>query len=291
MAMLWAAGGQLAAQAPMRVMTWNIRYGTANDGAHAWPNRRDYVIATLRDHAPQILGVQEALAFQLDELSDALPQYQVVGVGRDDGVAAGEFAAILVDTTRFDVESSGTIWFSDTPDQPGSASWGNTIPRITTWAILHDVADDERVWVYNLHLDHVSQPSRERSVAYLIAEHRRRADALRAREANDAEYAGARPDPRLIVMGDFNVNESNPAFRLALDAGWRSAFRAIHPDSAPISTFNGFRDTVATAGEVIDHLLVGAGWVVQDAGIDSRRYGEIWPSDHFPVWAVLSAAR
>lgn len=281
----------LPAQSPFKVMTWNIRYGTANDGAHAWPNRREHVITTIREHAPGILGVQEALRFQLDELLAGLPRYVSVGVGRDDGVDKGEFAAILVDTTRFEVSASGTTWFSDTPQVPGSTGWGNTIPRITTWALLYDRLDDERVWVYNLHLDHISQPSRERSVEFLISEHRRRADAQRARESNDAEYGGARPDPRLVVMGDFNSGEDNPAFRRALQAGWRSALRVIHPDSTFAGTFTGFRDEVDAESGVIDHILLGAGWKVADAGVDTRRFGATWPSDHFPVWAVVSVSR
>lgn len=289
--LLAVAIAPVSAQSPFKVMTWNIRYGTANDGAHAWPNRRDHVTATIRDHSPGILGVQEALRFQLDELLAGLPRYVSVGVGRDDGVDKGEFAAILVDTTRFEVSASGTTWFSDTPQVPGSTSWGNTIPRITTWALLYDRLDDERIWVYNLHLDHQSQPSREKSVEFLISEQRRRADSQRARDSNDAEYGGARPDPRLIVMGDFNSGEDNPAFKRALEAGWRSALRVVHPDSAFAGTFTGFRDEVDANSGVIDHVLLGAGWQVDDAGIDTRRYGATWPSDHFPVWAVLSVSR
>lgn len=269
-------------------MTFNIRYGTANDGAHAWPNRSGFVITTIRDHAPHILGVQEALRFQLDELLRGLPRYTAVGVGRDDGEAAGEHAAILVDTARFQVESSGTTWFSDTPTVPGSTSWGNTIPRITTWALLRDRSDDERLWVYNLHLDHQSQPSRERSVAFLLAEHQRRADSQRARDANAAEFAGARNPPRVMLMGDFNSNEQNAAYLAVRAAGWRSAFRVIHPADDVPGTFTAFGAAADPATGVIDHILLGPGWRVIDAGIDSRRFGATWPSDHFPVWAILT---
>ena len=142
------------AQAPVRAMSFNIRYGTAQDGEHAWPNRRAHVVATIRDHAPHLLGVQEALRFQLDELLAALPRYESFGVGRDDGRSAGEHAAILVDTARFTVRQHGTDWLSETPEVPGSTSWGNRITRIVTWALLEDRATGEPVWVYNLHLDH-----------------------------------------------------------------------------------------------------------------------------------------
>lgn len=268
-------------------MSFNIRYGTADDGAHAWPNRRPLVIATIRDHTPHILGLQEALRFQLDELGRALPRYLEIGVGRDDGLTGGEYAAILVDTARFAVDTSGTTWFSDTPEVPGSVSWGNRITRITTWALLRDRMSDERIWVYNLHLDHESQSSRERSVAFLLQQHARRQASQRARDANVAEIAGALPEPRLMVMGDFNSNESNAAYQAALAAGLASAYRAIHPAAQPAGTFTGFRDAPAAGSGVIDHILLDRRWEVIDAGIDRRRYGALWPSDHFPVWAIL----
>lgn len=267
-------------------MSFNIRYGTAQDGEHAWPHRRAHVIATIRDHAPHILGVQEALRLQLDELAGALPRHAVFGVGRDDGKAAGEHAAIVVDTARFTVRQHGTNWLSDTPAVPGSTSWGNRITRIVTWALLADRATGEQVWVYNLHLDHESQPSRERSVAYvldLIREHEHRRVA---RDAALAEDVGMAPTPRVLVLGDFNANEDNPAYRVALAGSLRNAFREIHPDAAAVDTFNGFRSGGFDSG-MIDHVLVGRGWTVVDAGIDRRRFGSLWASDHFAVWAVL----
>jgi endonuclease/exonuclease/phosphatase family metal-dependent hydrolase len=270
-------------------MTFNIRYGTANDGAHAWPNRRDHVIAVIRDHAPHVLGLQEALHFQLEELGRALPRYQAVGVGRDDGATKGEYAAIMVDTARFAIESSGTTWFSDTPTVPGSKHWGNNIPRVMTWALLRDRSDDERAWVYNLHLDHESQASRERSVAFLLAEHERRSASQRARDATAAELGGAASEPRLLVMGDFNANEQNAAYRAALDVGLRSAWRVLYPEVQHAGTFTGFKDTVDVRTGVIDHILIDRRWRVIDAGVDQRRFGPLWPSDHFPVWAILKA--
>jgi endonuclease/exonuclease/phosphatase family metal-dependent hydrolase len=275
-----AAAGLLAlalpcsarAQAPVRLLTFNIRYGTANDGEHRWPNRRAAVIATIADHAPHVLGVQEALRFQLDELAAALPRYRELGVGRDDGKQAGEYAAILVDTARFTVLSTGTLWLSDTPETPGSMHWGNRITRITTWGRLVDRATGDTVRVYNAHWDHESQPSRERSARLMLA-----------RILGD----GARSDG-VLVLGDFNSDESNPAFRALIadpGAGLRDTFRDRHPAATTVGTFNSFRGD-STAGK-IDAVLVGRGWRVIDAGIDRRKHGELWASDHFAVWAAV----
>jgi endonuclease/exonuclease/phosphatase family metal-dependent hydrolase len=261
----------LPAQAPLRVMTFNIRYGTASDGDHVWPNRRSHVIAVVRDHAPHLLGVQEALRFQLDELARALPRYRELGVGRDDGRTAGEYSALLVDTARIAIVFDSTFWFSDTPHLPGSTTWGNRIPRIATWARLVDRATGDTMRVYNLHWDHESQPSRERS----------------ARELNRRLSQDGRSNDQVLVLGDFNADEANPAYRalVAEGATLRDAVRDVHSAATSVGTFNAFRGD--STGGMIDHVLVGPGWRVLAAGIDRRRFGALWPSDHFPVWAVI----
>lgn len=265
----------VAQPAPVRVMSFNIRYGTANDGAHAWPARRAAVIGTIADHAPHLLGVQEALRFQLDELGAALGRYREIGVGRDDGRTAGEYAAILVDTARFSVVASGTFWLSDTPDVPGSMHWGNRITRITTWARIVDRALGDTVRVYNAHWDHESQPSRERSAALMLA-----------RIARDGS-----PDDRVVVMGDFNAGESNPAFRALLSdpqVPLVDAHRLFGPDGAWGGTFHGFKG--GTAGDKIDAILIRRNdWrLAGDAGVDRRQWGPLWASDHYAVWVSLS---
>lgn len=276
-----------AQSAPITVMTFNIRYGTANDGAHAWPARRAHVISTITAHAPDLLGVQEALDFQVKELQGALPTHERFGVGRDDGKTAGEYAPVFVDTTRFRVHQSGTTWLSDTPEVPGSRSWGNTIPRIATWVLIEERRTGDRFYLFNLHLDHQSQESRERSVAFVLSEYQRRRSALIAREAQDAEFGGAAPSPRLLLVGDFNADESNPAYRVAIDRGLVSAFRAMHPDTDTVATFNAFAADYDPTGGMIDHILLGGDWRVQRAGIDRTRFGGLWASDHFAVWAVV----
>src|SRR4051794_31366877 len=115
---------------PLRVMSFNVRYGTADDGPHSWPFRRQAALAVVRSFQPHLLGLQEALAFQIEEFLEAFPGYASVGVGRDDGAREGEFAPILYDTSRLSLLDSGTFWFSVTPDQPGSRYPGCYHPRI-----------------------------------------------------------------------------------------------------------------------------------------------------------------
>jgi endonuclease/exonuclease/phosphatase family metal-dependent hydrolase len=260
-------------------MSFNIRYGTARDGEDSWPFRRDLVVRVIRDFDPAVLGVQEALRGQLDELDSALPGYGEIGVGRDDGKEAGEYAALLFREDRLEPLESGTFWLSDTPEVAGSMSWGNRITRIATWARLRDRLTGDTVLVSNLHLDHESQPSRERS-AVLLAEW----------------LARDRGGHRLIVLGDFNSGEANPAYRFLIGKAeapygshpsprLRDAFREVHPDEDVVGTFNAFRGD--STGEKIDHILLAGGWTVLDAAIVRTRAGKRYPSDHFPVTAVL----
>ena len=259
----------------LRVMTFNIRYGTADDGADSWDKRRDIVFAVIRDEAPDIIGTQEALRFQLDELRRALPEYAELGVGRTDGDTAGEYAAILYRRDRLRVEESGTFWFSDTPEVPGSIDWGATLPRICSWARFVDERSADTLYVYNVHLDHQSQESREQSARLLL------------------ERIGARrhPDP-VIVTGDFNAAEDNPAMRVLIGERQardglrlRDTFRLLHPGAVDVGTFHGFRGV--RVGPKIDFVLVSQGFDVLEAAILHEARDGRYPSDHFPVTTVV----
>lgn len=267
-----AAHGSERQAEPLTIMTFNIRYGSANDGANQWSARKDHLFEVIRRENADLLGLQEALDFQIDEIIKAAPRYAVVGVGRDDGREAGEYSAILFNKDRLHVAEAGTFWFSDTPAVPGSKSWGNTITRICTWARFID-RDGRGFWHFNVHLDHQSQPSRERSTVLLR-------DRIASRTVTT--------EP-VIVTGDFNVGETNPAV-LTLTAAaagtpaFLDTFRVLHRDQREAGTFNGFKPG-NTRGDKIDYVLAQPGTEVLRAEIlrDSRdgRY----PSDHFPVVA------
>ena len=260
----------------IRIVSFNIRHGRGDDGTHVWSNRREIVSTLLREARAPLIGLQEVLDFQVDELERALPSHVRLGVGRDDGHRAGEFSPLFVDTARFVVLTSGTFWLSETPTLPGSMHWGNRITRITTWARLVDRLQGDTLRVYNLHWDHESQPSRERSAALLLA-----------RVAGDSGS-----NDRVLVLGDFNAGETNAAVRALLaDARvpLRDSYRVRHPEARVVGTFNAFRGD--STGEKIDAVLVGAGWDVLDAAIDRQQVNGLWPSDHFPVLATVRARR
>lgn len=195
-----ARGATAPIPVDLRVMTFNIRYGTANDGDDRWENRRGLVMDVIKSNNPDVLGLQEALRFQIDEIRAAFPEYAEVGVGRDDGKTKGEYSAILYRTPQLKLSGegpadSGTFWLSDTPEKIGSKTWGNGITRICSWARLRE-ADGREFYVYNVHLDHQSEPSRRKS-AVLLAER--------------IEHRSVRAP--VIVTGDFNCGESSQAIR------------------------------------------------------------------------------
>ncbi|HYO24461.1 MAG TPA: endonuclease/exonuclease/phosphatase family protein [Lacipirellulaceae bacterium] len=267
MAWTGAAGAE-----PVRVMTFNIRYNTPADGDNRWDARRDLAIKTIADYRPDVLGVQEALRDQVDALTLALPGYACVGVGREaDG--GGEYSPLLLRMRRFDVMAAGTIWLSDTPDVPGSRTWGNTLPRICTWARVLDRATGRRVALFNTHWDHQSQPAREGS-GRLIAE-------------RVAQLAAA-GEPA-IVVGDFNAAPDNPAIRLLTRQGalLTDTYGVLYPDDAA-GTFHGFTGTPLTGK--IDGVFVSKGWSTREAAIVRVEHQGRRPSDHFPVTAVVELA-
>jgi endonuclease/exonuclease/phosphatase family metal-dependent hydrolase len=263
-------------------MSFNIRYGTADDGLDRWELRRPRVIETIRRHDPDILCLQEALDFQIEEICAAVPKYEFFGVGRDDGKSAGEHAAVLFDNRRFERTEGGTFWFSDSPDEVCSRSWGNSLCRICTWIRMVERKTGRRLVVYNVHLDHISATSRRKSVELLL-------DVIANQETTD----------RIIVTGDFNAGESTAeigamgateiSIRLTSGPARRrfvDTFRVSHPSADRAGTFNGRVGNAA--GPKIDYVFILKGALrVVSADIARDQFEGRYPSDHFPVWARL----
>jgi endonuclease/exonuclease/phosphatase family metal-dependent hydrolase len=265
------------------VMTFNIRYGSANDGDNHWKNRKDMVFDVIRDYPSDVVGLQEALRFQIDAIRKEHSVYGEIGVAREDGYEEGEYSSILYRTDRFGVGESGTFWLSDTPEIAGSNTWGAACVRICSWARLIDTKTGKAFYIYNLHLDHVSQPSREKSAVLL-------AERIKNRRYKDP----------FVVTGDFNVGESNPVVKylkaesgLDLDSGQKTVnpvqmvdtFRVLHPDITDVGTFNRFKGN--KQGDKIDYIFVQSGTKVLEAQILYDNVDGHYPSDHFPVIARL----
>ena len=268
---------EASAQDPdsMNVMSFNIRYGLADDGGDSWEFRKGLVMGVIKEHQPDLVGLQEALQFQLDAILEEFPEFGSIGIGRDPG-GEGEYAAILYRKERFEEVDSGTFWLSETPDVP-STHWGNKHLRICTWARLLDKHTGKSFYFFNTHFDHQSQRAREMG-SVLVAE----------RIAQRTQ-----PDP-VIVTGDFNAGEANPAIQYLTGRDTPlgecpvqlvDTFRQLHPDSEPVGTFNAF--TGENDGEKIDYVFVLPDSVVLEAAIIRDSQNGRYPSDHYPVSARI----
>lgn len=265
---------------PVRVMSYNIRYGTARDGENHWDRRRDALVATIRAFDPDLLGTQETLGFQRDFLAKNLPGYAALGVGRDDGKEAGEMMALYYKTSRFERLDDGHFWYSETPEVPGSRGWDAALPRMATWAKLRDRKADPSappILFVNTHFDHRGAEARLQS-----------ARLLRGRLAELG--AGC----SIVLTGDFNVGEDAPPHRALFGelAGSpaspvRDVYRLAHPTrGAEEGTFAAFNPS-RTRGPRIDWIGASADWSVLSAAIDRTTRDGRMPSDHFAVTAEL----
>lgn len=258
----------------LKVMTFNIRTRTIIDGPNHWNRRKGIVTETIAGNGADIIGLQEVRGSQLDYVESALPQYAVYAAGRNNGLGRGESCPVLYRKNRFGLIDAGTFWFSDTPSLAGSKDWGNMPPRICSWVHLTETNTGYGLYVYNLHLDNLSQRSRTKSIELL-------AHKISVRPTNDP----------FIVMGDFNMEIQNPAMswlnrigigkpRLASTDVWQS----IHPNRT-IGTRHGFNG--GTSGKQIDHIRLSSNLQATDARIDTHSWNGRYPSDHFPVVANI----
>jgi endonuclease/exonuclease/phosphatase family metal-dependent hydrolase len=258
---------------PLKVGTFNVRWDYPGDGEQRWKYRQEHFSQLLREWSPDLLGLQEPLREQLDDIRGLLPDHEEFGVGREDGLLEGEFCPILFRKDRLQILTSGTFWLSDTPDVPGSRHWGNRIPRICTWARLQDLCTGQSFYLYNTHLDHESQAARERGVALVM-------DMIKQRPSHDPA----------ILTGDFNALPDNPAIislKMSVSPVPVDAVFAASPASAEQGTFHGF--TGRAKGERIDYIFVSPEWRIKDARVLSAGMEPPYPSDHFPVGITLDS--
>ncbi|MBX3438346.1 MAG: endonuclease/exonuclease/phosphatase family protein [Planctomycetaceae bacterium] len=269
-----------SAQAPenVRVMSYNIRYGTAADGENHWDHRKEFLVETIAAFSPDLLGTQETLGFQRDYLAEHLSGYEAFGVGRDDGGEQGEMTAVLFRRDRFEKLDGGHFWLSETPDVPGSKSWDSALTRMVTWLKLRDRQSNGMpvVWFFNTHFDHRGQEARVEA-AKLIR-----------RQVAEMTHGDA-----VIVTGDFNAGEGSGPYSALYEAAADGspflidAFRVAHPTPrGPEGTFSGFDNAFPTRGR-IDWIAVTPHWTVDAAEIDRTIRDGRTPSDHLPVTAVL----
>lgn len=262
--------GSSSADEPLRVMSFNIRFGTANDGDNRWETRDQLVLQTIRDFKPDLLGTQETLKFQAEFLKENLKDYGVVGRSREQDPEKGEQCTIFFRQARFALLEQGQFWLSETPDEVASKSWDSSLPRIATWVKLKDKLSGRTFYFLNTHFDHIGKTARLEG-ARLIAR-------------QVAEFKAP-----TVITGDFNCGGDSPPYQALVktdEVDLQDTYRVVHPDKKPDEgTFNGFRGF--DQGARIDWVLATREWKVSGATIDKTNDQGKYPSDHFPVTATL----
>lgn len=266
--------------AGLRVMSYNIRLGVADDGENSWQRRCIATRAMLDTVRPDIFGVQEAYDFQLEYITAACPRYRCVGVGREDGLAQGEHMSVFYDTTRIELLEWGNYWLSETPNIP-SIGWDAMCKRTATWTHLRRREDGSTFFYVNTHLDHIGVEARRRGLRLLY-------DSISAMN----------PDGEpMLLTGDFNVLPTNEGLRV-LD-GLLSSARATAELRDTIGSFNGFGKLGRSSAapylgeginvdvlEALDYIYYRNMGQCLSFHVDTTTYLHVpYISDHYPVWA------
>jgi len=260
----------------LHVMSFNVRTDVLIDAHNGWMFRRGMVGDTVRRSLPDVLGTQELTPSQAEDLAAALPEYGFIGAGRHDGRARGEMCGLWYRRDRLSAGRRGHFWLSNDPADPGSKSWGASYPRMVTWAQLRDAKAGRDVFVFNTHFSHKSKRARKEAAELLRIAIQR--------------IAGDAP---VVVMGDFNDGEGSTAYTtLARGVGEDTrgplydTYRAVHPTRLRgEGTRHGFQG--GRGGERIDWILACDAFRPLAAEIDYTNANGRYPSDHFPVHAVL----
>jgi endonuclease/exonuclease/phosphatase family metal-dependent hydrolase len=253
------------------VMTYNLRYASSTP-PNDWPSRRPLMRELIQKFSPDIIGTQEGLHGQLLDIAADLPEYDWIGVGRDDGKTAGEFMAVFYRKARLEPLRTNYFWLSDTPEVPGSTTWGNKNRRMVTQVRFRDRRTKQEFFLLNTHFDHEVQPAREKS-AELVK--------TRVRELE--------PALPVLLIGDFNAAaEKNKAYHLLVDDSFFADTWNLAKErrGEGLGTFNGFK-AVPKNGARIDWILARAKVSVDTEEIVTFSRDGYFPSDHCPVVAWL----
>mgnify|MGYP001068060827 FL=1 len=258
----------------LSVMTFNMRYDNPEDGQNNWRFRRERIAGVIKAQEVDVLGTQELLSNQFNDLSGLLTGYQGVGVGRLDGAESGEYCAVFFRKDRFTLLDSGTFWLSETPEVGGALGGEGACERIATWVVLRD-RDGRELFFIDTHLDHVGQVARDEGVSLLM----KRIETL----------SGGRP---VILTGDFNSEPGSSVVAHVQKDGVLHDAKAIAAQRSGTDwSFSDFGQIPEAERPLLDYIFVSG-------DIEAVRY-EVLPdtfdggyvSDHAPVMAVVKIAK
>ncbi|MFC1569798.1 endonuclease/exonuclease/phosphatase family protein [bacterium] len=262
----------------IRAMTFNIRLNVDSDSLNAWPYRKEMAASMIRFHHADIIGIQEALKKQVDDLAERLPDYSWFGIGRDDGDKQGEFMAIFYLKNRFKVLDHSTFWLSEHPKLPGKG-WDAACNRIVTWGKFEDIRTDNSFYHFNTHFDHLGDIARKESAKLLLKQ--------------IITIAG---NSDVIVTGDFNSTPNSVPYKILTQKSegetelnlFDAKMVSDNPHHGPNGTFTGFKlSNLIDHNQPIDYIFVTKKIKVLNHGTLSDTFDGFFPSDHMPVLAEI----
>jgi len=263
-------------QSSMKVMSFNIRTSNGQDGINSWENRKEIVLSTLQNEAPDVIGFQELTPEQHLFLSERLSQYNTYAVGRKDGKLEDEITAIYY-KKEFDIQMDSTIWLSEHPAEVGSKSWDAAYYRTVSWVILRAKSAKHSVMIVNTHFDHMGKVAREKSAKMMVN---------LVKDNN--------PGIPVVVMGDFNTLSSDVPYQI-LTGQWANTYPlkdarmlTMKPHEGGEYTFTGYKDN---EGKIIDFIFVSDGIRVKSHRYMNVKNGALFISDHYPVEVELKITK
>ena len=249
----------------LKVMSYNIRLGSANDGTNSWALRYPATAEMIEDQMPDIFGVQEALASQIRFIEDNFVDYKSVGVGREDGKKDGEHMSIFWNKKTVSLLKWGTFWLSETPEKP-SMGWDAACKRTATWALMKCKKTGKKFYYVNTHLDHKGAEAQKNGLKLIVD---------RIDDINPEGYP-------MILTGDFNITPDNPNL-VELDSKMHSV-RKVAEKTDNHDTFNGW----GKGKGVIDYIYASGFSAYPEYQTVTKRYADRkFVSDHYPICAIL----
>ena len=260
------------------VGTYNIRYKNKDDSikGNVWTKRCQVMCDQINFESPDVLGMQEVLVEQLHDFQRLLDNYSYIGVGRDDGKEAGEYAAIFYKNDRVKLLDSGNFWLNETPDVP-KLGWDAACIRICTWGKFKDLRTKKKFYFFNLHMDHVGVVARREAAKLVVSRIKEMAQ-----------------DAPVVLTGDFNVDQTDEIYSIFAQSGiLKDSYDHARIRFAENGTFNSFKVETKTNSR-IDHVFVSPSFKVEAYGLRTDSYwakGRRNLSDHYPVFVRLRSER
>lgn len=250
----------------IKIMTYNIRCGFCEDSSSVnnWSKRKYLVAYIIKNHNPDLIGLQEAEMFQVKELIEMLDVYDWYGVSREDGKEGGESTAILYRKTRFSPEQKQTLWLSETPEMV-SKGWDAAFKRTVTITKLTDILSSKAIYYFNTHLDHIGEAARTESSQMIVNE--------------IGKYSNEYP---VILSGDFNYRSTSEGYKIIVNKIFDTKSISKTESKGGNITFNGFGKDIQPDNK-IDFIFVNDKVEVLNHIIDTTTFNGLYPSDHYPV--------